>query len=275
MSARMPRTARVALGTGIAVVTVCIDFPVLMVLLNAFKTTDELNSTQVFPTHFTLANFHQLGGTTFLRYLGNSAIVAGGGTALAIVCATSAGYALSRFRRRGVALAGQLMLAVQMIPVVVTLLPLFLVMREIRLLNSYQGLILLYAALLLPFSTWIARSFFDSIPVEIEESAWVDGASRARSLFSIVAPLAAPGIVSIGVLGFVTAWNEYLLASVFIQTQGKLTVGVGLQLFSEQLASNVGPVMAGAVLAMIPSTVVYLVFQRHFVSGALGGAVKG
>lgn len=266
---------RVLGGLALALVVLLIDLPALLVISNAFKTNQDITSHTLIPESLTLENFEALGNAPFARYVLNSFVVAAGGTLVAVMAAVFGGYALSRFRQRGLDGYSRFLLVVQMVPVVVTLLPLFLVLKHLGMLDTYQGLILVYGAMLLPFATWIGRAFFDSIPAELEEAAWVDGASRVSTLVRVVAPLAAPGLVSITVLCFITAWNEYLLASVFLRDSEMLTVGVGLQLFSQQLVSNWGPVMAGSAIAMLPSLAVYLVFQRYFISGALAGAVKG
>lgn len=269
------RPLRWALIVGLILVVLIIDLPALLVISNAFKTTGDIQAHTLIPSELTLDNFDALGQVPFARYVFNSFVVSAGGTFVAVMAAVFGGYALSRFRQRGLEGYSRFLLVVQMVPVVVTLLPLFLVLKNLALLDTYMGLILVYGALLLPFATWIGRAFFDSIPADLEEAAWMDGAGRWETLLRVVAPLAAPGLVSITVLCFITAWNEYLLASVFMRESELLTVGVGLQLFSQQLVSNWGPVMAGSAIAMLPSLAVYLVFQRYFISGALAGAVKG
>jgi multiple sugar transport system permease protein len=274
----VPRPGRPGLGllgkAAVIAAVILVDFPVLTVLIYAFQPNDAVLAHRLRPASLTLANFSSLGQLPFTQYVINSFVVSAGGAGLALVAAVLGGYALSRFRQRALGGYARLLLIVQMVPVVVTLLPLFLVMRDLHLLDTYIGLILIYAALLLPFATWIARAFFDSIPIELEEAAWVDGCSRMRGVLRVVAPLAGPGLVSIATLSFITAWNEYLLASVFL-TGPAMTVSVGLQTFTEQIGPIGGAVMAGAALAMLPSVAVYLLFQRYFVSGALAGAVKG
>ena len=252
-----------------------VNLPVIFVVLNAVKPPADIVSNALLPHHVTFENFRIIERASFGRFMLNSLIVAGFGTAVAVGAAILGGYALSRFRQRGLEAYSRLLLVVQMVPIVLTLLPLFLVLKRLALLDTQLGLVIVYGALLLPFSTWIARAFFDSIPAELEEAAWIDGCSRVQTLVRVVAPLAAPGLVSIAILCFITAWNEYLLASVFLRSQELLTVGVGLQLFTAQNSTQWGPVMAGATVAMIPSALVYLAFQRYFVSGALAGAVKG
>jgi multiple sugar transport system permease protein len=272
---RLARRGLRLLGkTAIVAAVILVDFPVLTVIVYAFQPNAAVLGHQLRLTGLTLANFTSLGQLPFGQYVINSFVVSAGGAGLALVAAVLGGYALSRFRQRGLSAYSRLLLIVQMVPVVVTLLPLFILMRDLHLLDTYIGLILIYAALLLPFATWIARAFFDSIPMELEEAAWVDGCSRLRGLVRVVAPLAGPGLVSIATLSFITAWNEYLLASVFL-TGPAMTVSVGLQTFTEQIGPIGGAIMAGAALAMLPSLVVYLLFQRYFVSGALAGAVKG
>jgi multiple sugar transport system permease protein len=267
----MRRIGTVLLFAAVALV----NLPVIVVVLSAFKSTADITSKDFFPAHPTLANFDVIQHSSFGTFMVNSLIVSSCGTAVAVVAAIFGGYALSRFTQRGLEGYSRLLLAVQMVPIVLTLLPLFLVLKRFALIDSYAGLIIVYGAFLLPFSTWIARAFFDSIPADLEEAAWMDGYGRVSTLVRVVAPLAAPGLVSIAILCFITAWNEYLLASVFLRSDSMLTVGVGLQLFTAQNSTQWGPVMAGATVAMVPSLLVYLGFQRYFVSGALAGAVKG
>jgi multiple sugar transport system permease protein len=260
----------------LALAVILVDFPVFLVVLNAFKSATDFANERLLPSHFSWENFNELSRVPFGQYVVNSFIVSTGGTALALFAAVLAGYSLSRFKGRGFDAYSRLLLGVQMVPVVVTLLPLFVIFKNLHLLDSYFGMILLYGALLTPFATWIAKSFFDTIPADLEEAAWIDGYSRSQTLLRVVAPVAAPGLVSVALLAFITAWNEYLLASVFLSSINHYTVGVGLQNFQQQLGTtNWGPVMAGATIAMLPTVGVYLVFQRYFVRGALAGAVKG
>lgn len=260
----------------LALAVLLVDFPVFLVVLNAFKSAADFANERLLPSHLNWENFNELSRVPFGRYVVNSFIVSTGGTALALFAAVLAGYSLSRFKGRGFDAYSRLLLGVQMVPVVVTLLPLFVIFKDLHLLDSYGGMILLYGALLTPFATWIAKSFFDTIPTDLEEAAWIDGYSRTQTLMRVVAPVAAPGLVSVALLAFITAWNEYLLASVFLSSINHYTVGVGLQNFQQQLGTtNWGPVMAGATIAMLPTVGVYLLFQRYFVRGALAGAVKG
>jgi ABC-type glycerol-3-phosphate transport system permease component len=265
------------LGFGLlGLVVVVVDFPVIVVVFNAFKSAADISSNSLLPSDpLTVDNFRRLGDASFGTFVWNSFIVSAGGTLIALVGAVTGGYALSRFRQRGLGAYSGFLLAIQMIPIVVTLLPLFVIVKNLGLLDTHLGLILIYGSFLMPFAMLIARSFFDTIPADLEEAAWIDGCSRLQTLVRVVAPLAAPGLVSITVICFISAWNEYLLASVFLTSSELLTVGVGLQLFSQQNITEWGPVMAGSTVAMIPSLLVYLAFQRYFVSGALAGAVKG
>jgi ABC-type glycerol-3-phosphate transport system permease component len=275
-SRKPARLANLAGGALLAFAVLVVDFPVILVVLNAFKSAADFAQERLLPSQLTWENFDALGRVPFGRYVLNSFIVSTGGTALAMFAAILAGYGISRFKMRGVGAYSRLLLGVQMVPVVVTLLPLFVIFKNLGLLDSYGGMILLYGALLTPFATWIAKSFFDTIPPDLEEAAWIDGYSRTQTLIRVVAPVAAPGLVSVALLAFITAWNEYLLASVFLSSINHYTVGVGLQNFQQQIGTtNWGPVMAGSVIAMLPTVGVYLLFQRYFVRGALAGAVKG
>lgn len=249
--------------------------PVLIAVLNAFKTPEDLDAKTLWPTTFTLRNFEQLSYFNFPRFMLNSFIVAGAGTLAAVIPGILAGYALSRFRQRGLTLYSGFLFASQMIPGVLTLIPLFIIISKLGLVNTQIALIFIYGAILLPFATIIGRGFFDAIPIELEEAAWVDGCSRLQALRLVVARLSLPGLASIATISFITAWNEFMLANIFLRSAETRTVSVGLQLFAQQQSTDWGAVMAGATIAMIPTIAVSIIFQRFLVSGALSGAVKG
>jgi ABC-type glycerol-3-phosphate transport system permease component len=268
-------------GSGPAVLAVVlllvIDFPILYMVVSSFKTTGEiLSSTSILPEQPTLANYgFLLTQSPFPQFVVNSLIVATASTFLAMIPAIMAGYALSRYRRRALGLYSSLLLVVQMFPVMLMLIPLFLIMSTLGLVNSYGSVILLNGAFLLPYATWVARAFFDGIPMDLEEAAWVDGCTRWQGLLHVVIPLSAPGVASVGVFTFIGAWNDYLLANVFLRDESVMTIPVGIQRFTQQYGSDWGNIMAAATLGMIPSLVIFGLLQRYMVAGALAGSVKG
>jgi ABC-type glycerol-3-phosphate transport system permease component len=259
------------------VALVVIDFPVFIVLVNGLKSDAEfMTSFSLLPSEPTLVNFVELlEDGTFFRFMINGVIIATLGTLAAMIPAILAGYAISRYRSRAVSAYSRSILIVQMLPIVLMLVPMFLVIKGMGLLNTYWAVVILYAATLLPFATWVARSFFDKIPRDLEEAAWIDGCSRIQALVRVIVPLGAPAVASIGIFSFIAAWNEYLLASLFLRAEEAMTVPVGVQRFLEQYSTDWGSLMAASTLAMLPSIVVFVLFQRYFVAGALTGGVKG
>lgn len=254
-------------------------FPVYWMLNTALKPRSEvMTTTPLFvPLHLTWSNFvSAVTQTNFLLDLRNSAIVVVGAMVASIVLGVFAAAALTRFRFRGRRAILVSILGVQMLPGTALLIPTFLVFNHLNLLGSYLGLILAYVAAVLPFSIWVMRGFFISIPVEIEEAAMIDGASSWRILRSVLFPLVMPGVVSTSVFAFIAAWNDYLTAYTFMKDQTMYTLPVWLASFSTpQTGTDFGGQMAGSVVFSLPVVVFFLLIQRKLVSGMSAGAVKG
>ena len=254
-------------------------FPVYWMLNTALKPRSEvMTTTPLFvPLHLTWSNFvSAVTQTNFLLDLRNSAIVVVGAMVASIVLGVFAAAALTRFRFRGRRAILVSILGVQMLPGTALLIPTFLVFNHLNLLGSYLGLILAYVAAVLPFSIWVMRGFFVSIPVEIEEAAMIDGASSWRILRSVLFPLVMPGVVSTSVFAFIAAWNDYLTAYTFMKDQTMYTLPVWLASFSTpQTGTDFGGQMAASVVFSLPVVVFFLVIQRKLVSGMSAGAVKG
>jgi multiple sugar transport system permease protein len=167
------------------------------------------------------------------------------------------------------------LLMISLFPTVALAAPLYLLMRDIGWLNSYQGLILVYTALNLPFAIWILRNYFLSIPKEMEEVAWMDGASPMRTVVSVILPQAKPGLFTAGVFTFVACWTEFLLALTLNSDNRYRTIPVGMALFGGQFVTPYGTIFAAATVAILPIALLVLVFRRAVVSGLTAGAVKG
>jgi N,N'-diacetylchitobiose transport system permease protein len=254
-------------------------FPVYWMINTAFKPRPEVMTPtpQFLPIHPTLDNFVvAVTQTSFLQNLLNSVIVVAGAVIFALALSLFAAAALSRFRFRGRRTIMVLILAVQMLPGTALLIPQFLIFNNLGLLNSYFGLILAYVAAVLPFAIWTLRGFFVTIPVEVEEAAMMDGAGTWRILRSILFPLVVPGLISTSIFGFITAWNEYILAYTFMKDQAMYTLPIWLVSFSSPVTgTDYGGQMAASVLFALPVVVFFLIIQRHLVAGMSAGAVKG
>jgi multiple sugar transport system permease protein len=212
--------------------------------------------------------------TSFAQNLRDSLIVAVGAVSLGLTLALPAAYAFSRFRFRGRQVLRTQFLVINMFPVVMLILPLFVLMRDLGLLDTYFALIGGHATFTLPFAIWLLTSYFAGIPVELDHAAMVDGATRLQALRLVVFPLAVPGVVAVGLYLFITSWNEYLFA-LMLAGRNVRTVTVALQLFIGEHQIQWGLLMAGGTLVSLPATILFLFAQRRLVSGLTGGAVKG
>lgn len=254
-------------------------FPVYWMTITAFKPRSEVMTPvpQFWPHTPTIQNFiTAVTKTTFLLNLRNSVIVVFTAIIFALLIALFASAALSRFRFRGRRTIMVLILAVQMLPGAALLIPQFLIFNDLGLLNKYIGLILAYIAAVLPFSIWSLRGFFIMIPVEVEEAAMVDGAGTWSILWRILFPLVIPGLISTSIFGFITAWNEYILAFTFMKDTSMYTLPIWLASFAvPNQPVDYGGQMAASVLFSLPVVIVFLIIQRHLVTGVSAGAVKG
>lgn len=260
------------------ILVLILDYPVFTIFLNAFRSTSEiLSTTSIIPQHPTLANFSYLNDrTNFWGFFTSSMIVAVLGTLISILCAATAGYALSRYHLlafvRGYSRA---LMMIQMFPLILALIPLFIIFKNAGLINTYWSVILVYTVLNLPFATWMFEGFFDAIPRELEEAAYMDGCSRFQGLTKIVLPLSGPGTAAVTIFTFLLCYNEYLIANIFLRDPDTMTIPVGIQMFMQQYSTDWGSLMAAACLASIPTIVFFLFVQKYMVQGVVAGAVKG
>jgi multiple sugar transport system permease protein len=232
------------------------------------------------PRQPTLANYVELlspasdVGPTFLRYLANSLFVSLATTLLGLVVAVPAAYAFSRFSFPGRNLLFYGVLLRNMFPAVVFLMPLFIMMRWLGLVNTQTSLIITYLTFGLPLSVWLLKGFYDNIPVQLEQAARLDGASRFRAFLLIVMPLSSPGIIATAIYSFVLAWNEYVYALTFLNDKSKLTLPVGLQAFFTEYATDWPGLMAASFIMSVPVVVMFLILQKYFIRALTEGAVK-
>ncbi|WP_223695263.1 carbohydrate ABC transporter permease [Leifsonia poae] len=254
-------------------------FPVYWMINTALKPRPEvMTPTPLFlPVHPTLDNFiAAVTQTNFFEALRNSVIVVFGALIVAVALSLFASAALSRFRFRGRKTIMVIILAIQMLPGTALLIPQFLIFNDLNLVGTFAGLMLAYVATVLPFSIWVMRGFFVAIPVEIEEAAMMDGASTWRTLWSVLFPLVAPGVISASVFGFITAWNDYLVAYTFMKEPSQYTLPIWLSSFSTPTTgTDYGGQMAASVLFALPVVIFFMIIQRNLVTGMSAGAVKG
>lgn len=280
MSFGQPRpAARVGQYAALAAYMVFLAFPMLWLLSTAFKSTTEiaLGSVRLIPSHATLSNFSAAIDQADLWQAGrNSLIVAIGATVLTVVLALPAAYGLARFRTvlRPITLGW--ILVSQVFPTILVIIPLFLILKQVHLLDQLPGLIIVYVVYTLPFCLWMLIGFVQAIPRDLEEAAAIDGAGRLRILVSVVFPLLRPGVVAAALFAFISSWNEFLFALVLLQSPSKVTLPLTLARFvGAEGQVQLGPLAAAALLATIPSLVFFALIQRRLTSGLLSGAVKG
>jgi arabinogalactan oligomer/maltooligosaccharide transport system permease protein len=272
--------------------TIIAVYPVLWVITVAFSGQQSLAFADVpqdpgffdrfravlpWPEQFSLSNFKDvLTEQPFLRWMLNSAIVAAATTVVGVFLACTAAYAFSRFQFPGRKTGMMSFLISQMFPGTLLLVPLYIIIVGwLGLGNSYLGLILVYSVTAIPFCVWMMKGYFDTIPLEIEESAIMDGASRQVIFFKIILPLAKPAVAVTALFSFMTAWNEFILAATFLEEEVKYTAPVGLKFFVGGFASQWGYFAAGSIIISLPVVLLFLYLQKYLVSGLTAGGVKG
>jgi multiple sugar transport system permease protein len=213
-------------------------------------------------------------GGRFLRYMWNSVKVSVATTVLGLVIAIPAAYAFSRFRFPGKQALFFAVLVRNMFPTVVFLIPLFVLMTKLHLVDNQLSLVLTYLTFGLPLSIWLLKGFYDNIPEELERAARIDGATRFGAFWRIVLPLSSPGIIATGIFAFIGAWNEYVYASVFMNTERLKTLQPGLQKFFGEFSTNWPGLMAAQFISSVPVVIIFLVLQRYFVRALAEGATK-
>jgi ABC-type glycerol-3-phosphate transport system permease component len=264
--------------TAYALLVLVVMLPLSWAFFGSLKPQSEIFAypPSFFPREFSLqAYIDILTRTQIPRFLVNSIIVTLVTTVLVICCASVAAYGFSRwsFRGKNVVMVG--LLVCQLIPSGVTIIPYYLMMNQLNLLNTHAGLILIFTATHVPFALWIIKGQFDAIPVSLDEAAVIDGASRWRVLFTVIMPVSLPGIGAAACLTFITVWAEFLIPMVLANSPETTLVSVGLyNLFGRDSTTFYNQLFAAAVLATTPVIIAYLVAQEQFISGLTGGAEK-
>ena len=252
--------------------------PITWIFLSSLRPKVEFFSIPptIFPKEWTAINYRDLFvNTDFGSFLLNSIYITIGTILVTTIVAVLAAYSVSRFSYRGRTMFSIFTLFAYMLPPVLLVIPLYVWASEIGLIDTLAGLIVAYVALCLPYCIWTLRSYFSAIPFELEEAAFVDGASRLRTLVSVVLPISVPGLVASTVFVFTYVWNEYLFALVFITSDVKRTFPVGLNSFIMQFDVYWEYILAGSVIVSIPALIVFLLTQKSLIKGIGAGGVKG
>jgi len=262
------------------VISILTMYPVLWVLKMAFSKEQGFSTSLAgdytfdnFITLFTLIDSE--GNLLMIRQFWNSIFVSVLSAVIGLILSTSAAYAFSRFNFFGKQAGMKSMLITQMFPGVLVIIPLYLILDTIGLLNSMWGLILVYSTTSVPFSIFMLKGYFDTIPKEIEEAAIMDGASQFTIFIKIIVPLSRPAIAITGLFSFMTAWNEFILAATFMSQEKQYTVPVMLQSFVGAFNTQWGLFAAGSIIVSIPVVLLFLYLQKHLVGGLTAGGIKG
>ena len=253
-------------------------FPALWILLTSLKSETELVSKPItwWPANPTLHNYVQaFTDQPLLRFMGNSALVALGATLASLLVSAGAAYAIARLNLKHRQLILTAIVASSMFPLVTLLVPIFETMRTLGLLNTYTALILPYVVLNLPVCTLVLVSFFQSIPRDLENAAMIDGCTRMGALVRVVVPLAAPGVFTAGILAFVNAWDEFLLALSLNASASMRTLPVGITLYQGEFSFPWPIISAALIVAIVPIAVLIALFQERVVGGLTQGGLKG
>lgn len=275
------RNERVNIGLRLLVllpILVFVLFPFFWVIITSFKTTPQISArTSIFwPDPFTLDQYASLiWDSPFLVWLRNSVLVALVSTVISVTFAALAAYALTRLKFAGAGLLTTFILITYLLPGTLIFIPLYQTLSDLGLINNYGSLIVTYPTFLMPFATWVLIGYFRSIPVELEEAAMIDGASRIYAFWKITLPLAAPALLSVTLFAFTNAWNEFLFAFVFVSSESLRTLPIGLQSMVVGDILPWGKLMAASLLTAVPVAVLYMYTQRYLVGGLTVGGVKG
>lgn len=260
----------------LTLMAILILFPIYYMVTVSLKTSRDIYRVpSLLLPNPTLTNYTELlGRRGFAVNLRNSLIVAGSATIISVTISCLAAYSLVRLRYRGRTWIGRLILFSYLTPASLLFIPLAVIINRLQMGNTLQGLIFVYLTFSAPLSTWLLMGFFRNVPVDLEEQAMVDGATRLQALFQILLPVAAPGLVAVSVFTFTGAWNELLLALIFTTSPEIRTVPVALQYLITGDVFRWGMIMAGSVVAAVPVMLLYYLSQRFVVQGLAAGAVK-
>jgi ABC-type glycerol-3-phosphate transport system permease component len=268
---------RVATYSILIIMTFLIFVPIFWMISTSLKTEAVMFDTpiELIPSDPTLDSYKNLWSAyPFLTYLRNSVFVVSLATFFSVTISTIAGYGFSRFKFRGRSFYMSFLLATQLFPSIMLLIPYYKTFKTLNLLDSLYGLVIVYISFTIPFCTWMMRGYFNGISKDLDQAASIDGANRIRVFRSVILPLAWPGIAATAIYAFIAGWNEYLFALVFINTTERKTVSLGIGQLIGEYRVLWNELMAAAFFALVPMVIIFIFFNRYLVDGLAAGAVK-
>jgi len=274
------RTGNIIHQVSVFLLILFLIWPFLYVLSSSFKTLAELmTDPRFFPREITTRNYETLMRITPLRnfpQIVSNSLFVGVFTALAtLVISCFAAYGLSRNRKLATGFIPRSLLFIYVFPTIIIVVPIYQMMVQIGLYNNLVSLIIIYTALAAPFCTWLLISFFMTVPIQLEESAQIDGAGWVTIFTRIIIPLTAPGLLTVGMYAFILSWGEYLFALVLIESSSRNTAPLGLARYTTEQYIEWGPLLAGSVVIMIPVILIFIPLAKLFIKGFIAGALKG
>lgn len=261
-----------------AILAIATAFPFFWMVSTSFKPLQEIFvfPPTFFPAEFTLKNFERLfEQTRFLTYFKNSVFVSFTTVVLTMTIGSAGAYSLTRFKFYGREKIASLILFSYMFAPIMIVIPFYVLIKKIGLANTHAALIMAYTAFCLPFSLWLLRTFFQSIPLALEKAALIDGASRLEAVIYVVLPLALPGIIATGIFTFILAWNDYIFVRILISSDELKTLSVGIADLYNATVIDWGMIMSGSMLITVPVLVFFVFIQRYLIAGWGAGAMKG
>jgi arabinogalactan oligomer/maltooligosaccharide transport system permease protein len=269
---------RLAIHSILVVTAIIAAFPILRVFSVALRPGNRLldSTFTLIPEGATLESFqHVIGDTELPRWLFNSMVVTTGTSTIGVIIAATSAYAFSRYKFPGRGVGLTTLLATQLIPAAMLLVPIYILAVQLKLANTYIGLVIALSVTSVPFSIWILKGYYDTVPIELEEAARIDGCSQLEAFYRILLPLSTPALAIVFLFNFLAAWNDFFLARILISKEELLTWPLGLQRFQQQFQTQWNDLAASSILISIPVVLLFLYSSKWLVSGVTAGGVKG